>query len=213
MLLCSWMRRISTLKCQFLKGKKNWMQFLVLTHSLYEGWKWRRIKKCKNLYGRKKMPSTANKQRIKKRIEWFFPSQVAKLTLILSWFKKQLFATPVASGLMILHEGAQLQQSRLHVPPLPSLTQLQSCSPLVSWNMSKMLPTRTWTLLFPLPALSSDLLHSHLSEWSSLHHLQQLTHPTPGMLNYSPGIIFFFTERVTTWLCFVLPFPSHHLGN
>ena len=119
MLLCSWMRRISTLKCQFLKGKKNWMQFLVLTHSLYEGWKWRRIKKCKNLYGRKKMPSTANKQRIKKSIEWFFPSQVAKLTLILSWFKKQLFATPVASGLMILHEGAQLQQSRLHVPPLP----------------------------------------------------------------------------------------------
>lgn len=30
------------------------------------------------------MPSTANKQRIKKSIEWFFPSQVAKLTLILS---------------------------------------------------------------------------------------------------------------------------------
>lgn len=37
-------------------------------------------------------------------------------------------------------------------------------------------------------------------------HVQHLTHPTPRVLHYSLGIIFFFTECMTTWVCFVYCF-------
>lgn len=111
--------------------KKKLMQFLALTHSLYEGWKWRRIKKSKTLYGRKKMSSTANKHRIKKS-EVFFPYQVAKFTIILSCFIKQLFTTTVASGLLFLREEDSAYSKGDCIPTPPALRCMDGVIRLVS---------------------------------------------------------------------------------
>lgn len=91
---------------------------------------------------------------------------------------------------------------------LSSFLQFQPrSSPCSSLNTPKMLPSRSLytvvpsTCSFPRPPSLSCLISPHAILFPGPSNTANLPHH--GILYYFPGITFFFTAYVTTWLCFV----------